>query len=305
MGRKGHIVMKKSLWGYNVQEVEDTLELMESQQAAQVQKNQHLESELKQLREKLAVLQQEKEAGRLFVGRAEDDPQVQARLEALTREKEEWKVRAESLSARLTQPENGGDMEQVSEICRLAYNDMSEAKKNVRRRLEEYVEDFLCEWRTGQEKVDRLMQDIDGVRDQAKESFIAAADEILTRFGELETDSLTMREKLENTEETETEMRGRFEQVLKALAESEAAGTSAEEPAVVEEPAEEESGESSLILRAITERRRPADHVAVVTPIRGAEETAQEAPKPPEDSQLAEGIIGVSVGVNPKQVFRK
>ena len=85
MGRKGHIVMKKSLWGYNVQEVEDTLELMESQQAAQVQKNQHLESELKQLREKLAVLQQEKEAGRLFVGRAEDDPQVQARLEALTR----------------------------------------------------------------------------------------------------------------------------------------------------------------------------------------------------------------------------
>ena len=168
MGRKGHIVMKKSLWGYNVQEVEDTLELMESQQAAQVQKNQHLESELKQLREKLAVLQQEKEAGRLFVGRAEDDPQVQARLEALTREKEEWKARAESLSARLTRPENGGDMEQVSEICRLAYNDMSEAKKNVRRRLEEYVEDFLCEWRTGQEKVNRLMQDIDGVRDQAK-----------------------------------------------------------------------------------------------------------------------------------------
>lgn len=147
---------------------------------------------------------------------------------------------------RLTRPENGGDMEQVSEICRLAYNDMSEAKKNVRRRLEEYVEDFLCEWRTGQEKVNRLMQDIDGVRDQAKESFIAAADEILTRFGELETDSLTMREKLENTEETETEMRGRFEQMLKALAEGEAAGMSAEEPAVVEEPLRRNPGNPPL-----------------------------------------------------------
>ena len=158
---------------------------------------------------------------------------------------------------------------------------------------------------TGQEKVNRLMQDIDGVRDQAKESFIAAADEILTRFGELETDSLTMREKLENTEETETEMRGRFEQMLKALAEGEAAGMSAEEPAVVEEPAEEESGESSLFCallpngaaRLITSRwlRRSAARKG----------TTQEAPKPPEDSQLAEGIIGVSVGVNPKQVFRK
>ena len=43
-------------------------------------------------------------------------------------------------------------MEQVSEICRLAYNDMSKPRKNVRRRLEEYVEDFLCEWRPGRRR---------------------------------------------------------------------------------------------------------------------------------------------------------
>lgn len=281
--------MKKGFWGYRAQDVDDAMDLLESQNASLTKRNLHLEAELQELRTKL-------EAGDAPETEAQAATQkLQERMSSLELEKKEWQERAEAAEAKLTMLEaRQNDLERVSAICREAYADMSAAKQHTREKMEESVEMFMRQWEAAQREMQELFGEIGGLRENVREAFITAADGILTRFDALSAESQDLQEKWGSMDTARVDILRQFDAVLDTLrdkAEPKQAETAAE-------PVAEEE-ERPAILQAISERNRQAEHRPIVTSLRDVQEEAAEK------ATAIPGTIGISVGINPKNVINK
>lgn len=284
--------MKKGFWGYRAQDVDDAMDLLESQNATLTKRNLHLEAELQELRTKLAEL----EAGDAQETEAQEAVQkLQGQMSSLELEKKSWRERAEVAEAQLTMLEaRQNDLERVSAICREAYADMSAAKQHTREKMEESVEMFMRQWEAAQQEMQELFGEIGGLRENVREAFIAAADDILTRFDELSAESQGLQEKWRGMDAARTDILRQFDAVLDTLRDE-------VEPEQVEAAAESaaQEAERPAILRAISERNRQAERQPMVTALRDVQEEAvEEAPVIP-------GTIGISVGISPRSVINK
>ena len=146
--------MKKSFWGYNTQEVQEAIELLEIQ-------NSRLEKQVKQLTAELETVRLERDKAIAEKGGNT----------AATKEQEELKARCETLekeNRRLTEDKESAvrhaqelrvqqdELGQVSDICRSAYADMAEAKRGVREKIDAFAESFLNQWAACAEEMSQI-----------------------------------------------------------------------------------------------------------------------------------------------------
>lgn len=294
--------MKKGLWGYSVDEVNESLEFLEEQNAALTQKVNKLTAELEQARQETVPDDKAREFP------SEDTVKLTEQIETLENENRQWKARAEELESRLAQQQAGADdLEQVSAICRKAYADMAEVKQSMRSRMQEVMESFLSQWTESRDKMDQMFREMADTRAAVKDSFIAAADTILTRFESLDDDTRLLEEQLADMDETKNAVRREWEDLLRPLGD-EVPLSGEEQTALPEKMQPEEEDNRPAILRAIQDRKQksPPAPATVIPAFRSAAQTDDSAPDSPPDAakELADSI-GISIGINPKRVINK
>lgn len=228
--------MKKSFWGYNVQEVDESMDLLESAKAKLEKKVKSLTADLESTREELA-------AARTRLTDA-DTGSGSGELERKYREteKEAASLRAEVVSlksevASLVQKNNQMAMqiasydeqsmqnavEQAGDICRAAYEDMANAKANSKAVLERFLDSFWERFNQYERKIRELYEDIISVNEANREGFLAAADEILTNYSVIRKQDEIMNQRLEEVNALRDDVQKEMAAVLGELGRQEQA----------------------------------------------------------------------------------
>lgn len=294
--------MKKGIWGYSVQEVNESMDFLEEQNASLTRKVNKLTAELEQVQARLKEAGEAQSEAPAF---SEDHVRLAAQIERLEKENKEWKARAEQAEARLAQRQDGADeLEQVSAICRKAYADMSQVKQAMHQKMETVMAEFLSQWTESRDKMDRMYREMSDTRDTVKDSFITAADAILTRFDALEDDTRLLQEQLAAMDAAKDEVRLELEELLLPLEETAPLLEETEDPDKNALPEEDKPA----ILRAIRDRRQkaPSAPAAVIPAFRSEAEPDTDTAEASETGagDLGESI-GISIGISPKKVINK
>ena len=219
--------MKKSLWGYNVQEVDESLDLLESAKTKLEKKVKTLTAELEAAREEVNMVR----AGAAASGgkgelearcqQAEKEAAVlRAEAEALRAEREELVRKnsqmAESLAAYEEQSMQNAVI-QAGDICRAAYEDMANARANSKQALEHFLGSFWDRFRQYELQIRELYGDILNAHEASREGFLAAADDILAGYSSIRSQDEKMRQRLEEVETLRDETQKELEAVLEEL----------------------------------------------------------------------------------------
>ena len=294
--------MKKGLWGYSVQEVNESMEFLEEQNASLARKVNKLTAELEQVQARLKEAGEAQSEAPAF---SEDHARLAAQVERLEKKNKEWKSRAEQAEARLAPRQDGADeLEQVSTICRKAYADMSQVKQAMHQKMEAVMAEFLSQWTESRDKMDRMYREMSDTRDTVKDSFITAADTILTRFDALEDDTRLLQEQLAAMDAAKDEVRLELEELLLPLEETAPLLEETVDPDKNALPEEDKPA----ILRAIRDRpqKAPSAPAAVIPAFRSEAEPDTDMAEASETGagDLGESI-GISIGISPKKVINK
>ena len=128
--------MKKSLWGYNVQEVDETMEYFEANQAK-------LNKKVKQLTEEMDSVRKELDGKNQTI---EEQAQAHAQeLQVAADEKASLEAKIKELEAVVAEYDQTKDeLDRVGEICKSAYEDMNQTKKSLRVSLTESIMNLKC-----------------------------------------------------------------------------------------------------------------------------------------------------------------
>ncbi|MEG2377219.1 MAG: hypothetical protein RSC43_02555, partial [Clostridia bacterium] len=186
--------MKKALWGYNVSEVNDTIEFLESQNeslsgkvtklsmelAANVEQrnlmeNQHADtttadtSELNALRAKVQPLEKENE-------------QLSAKIKQITTELEQLKSEKRQNLNKSTTVQDSDDLQVVGAICQAAYADMALVKQQASDEVYKFADKFAMQADKSAEHVRETIAQIENVKKIARESFLSSVEDILMQF---------------------------------------------------------------------------------------------------------------------------
>lgn len=294
--------MKKGIWGYSVQEVNESMEFLEEQNASLTLKVNKLTAELEQAQ---ARLKEADKAQSEVPDFSEAQARLSAQVERLEKENSEWKSRVEQAETRLAQRQDGvEELEQVSAICRKAYADMSQVKQAMYQKMETVMAEFLAQWTDSRDKMDRMYREMADTRDTVKDSFITAADTILTRFDALEDDSRQLQEQLAQMDTAKDEVRRELEELLLPLEETVSLPEETEETAKDVLPEDEDK---PAILRAIRDRRQktPSSPATVIPAFRSEAESAHLMDTSPNNEEELGESIGISIGISPKKVINK
>ena len=293
--------MKKSLLGYNSQEVDETIEYLETANAK-------LEKQVKQLRAELEELRQKQSEALPAEDPAKEKAakELEARCGALTSENEKLRAEVAALTAQVQQAAGEQDaLEQVSEICRTAYLDMSEAKRKTKERIESFTGGFLDKWTAYYEKVVTLSEELRKTQAESRDAFLSAADEILSKYAVIAQEGESLHGYMDELKLTEGDMRGQVRSILDSLgAEEEIAGAAAEP----EEPAKREEEPKYAVLRALREREtlHRAPGLSAVPTLQNDKKTDNKvAPLPSRETASRPSQsedIGISVGVNARNI---
>lgn len=305
--------MKKALFGYNVREVDENMEYLE-------EINAKLEKQVKQLTAELEAL---KNADREFESLTDipSAPADSAELTALREEAADLKITNEKLrttianmAAELEQRDaaprtEADELAKVSEICRAAYADMADAKKETKEKLAAFVADFLAQWASYRKRIDDMTAEVSRACDESREAFLAAADGILAQYADLNSKTNDFAGYLDDMDDLESSVKVGIADILRELDQPEAEDASAEAPAAVEEP-EEEPEPQRAIFRALkkrgSERREAPQQAPAIEPVAEKKPTpatpraAERAGKLTAPSDDAD--IGITVSVNPKNI---
>lgn len=182
--------MKKSLWGYNIQEVDESICYFESQTIK-------LERQVKQLTAELNKAKTELEEASILptdVLNAEQDgtvaelreklAQVENANKELTAQNAELTQRINEVSEKASANE---PFESIGNICKLAYSDIHTSKQKAKESLESFLNDFWLEWKTYEKRLAELSALLDAKRNESRESFISYADYVLKVYGDMES----------------------------------------------------------------------------------------------------------------------
>ncbi len=243
--------MKKSFWGYNVQEVDESMDLLESAKLKLEKKVKTLTADLESTREELAAART-----RLT---ASDTGGVSGELERKYREteKEAASLRAEVVSlkaevASLAQKNSQmaaqiatydeqsmqNAAEQAGDICRAAYEDMANAKANSKAVLERFLDSFWERFNQYELKIRDLYEDVISANETSREGFLAAADDILTNYSVIRKQDERMKQRLVEVQALRDDAQREMAAVLGELSRQEKSDDRMEEEIAAEPEAE-------------------------------------------------------------------
>ena len=265
--------MKKNLWGYNVQEVDENIEYLESVNA-------RLEKQIKQLTVELEA-EKNRDPSCASADHAEL-AQAKGQLSALTSEVERLKNENKRLSEQLNSAPSTDEFSHVGNICRSAYEDMAAAKENTRESLKTAIDTFGDNWALYQKRLSEISAQISNAQEASREAFLSAADEILGCYASFEQEHKNMTRQMQEIEHIKDELHKKLD-VLLADADAGAEENTVEaEPETVQDKHE---AQLHAVLRVLEQRKQPLPSSA-----------------PQKDHPFG---IGVSFGVNTKNIINE
>lgn len=297
--------MKKSLLGYNKQAVDETIGDLEI-------RNARLETQLKRLQAELDAARKELEAERERPEAEEADTEeleqlraenqaLQAENQALQAGKEQLRQERDSLAQRLqaagSVTASRDQLDQVTGICREAYEEMIHAKEQTQQGISAYVGAFWEEWNVCQARMLQAAQDMERTRDEGREAFLSIADEILAGYEKLTEADARMQRQLAEMEKTRSQVERQLEATIRSL-DAEKTEPTAE--------AEEEETENYAVLQALRRREkenRPAEEAAEVSQEPDTKETASRII--PVKPAAPMGDIGIAVGIDARNIMSR
>ena len=253
--------MKKSFWGYNVQEVDTNMELLESAKAKLEKKVKSLTEELDSAREEL---KETKES--LAIGSSTNSGELERKyreaekkIELLKREVDSLTKKNQQMAIQISSYDEQSmkkAVEQAGDICRAAYEDMANAKTNAKEVLEQFLEHFWERFNQYEQKINDIYENMIHSYEAGREGFLLAADEILTSYTAIREQNETMNRKLEEVKVLRSEVQKEMNAVLGELNAQDGALIDEEASSIKEKTEEEKSDFGHIILNELTMLRK-------------------------------------------------
>lgn len=180
--------MKKTLWGYSIQEVDETVNYLETQTIK-------LERQVKQLTAELSKAQNELEeatAPEVTQDLEKDNliAELRQKLEEAEGKNKELIAQNEALTgkvAEVTAEAAAKDpFENIGNICKQAYADIHISKQKAKDCLEGFLQEFWTEWKNYEIQLNELSEKLSQKQQKSREAFISYADYILKVYGDIE-----------------------------------------------------------------------------------------------------------------------
>ena len=173
--------MKKSFWGYNVKEVDENLQYLESVNEALSKKIAKLTRELDELNERADM-----EDFAAFGSDTASDSEKQKLMETineLTQKNETLKEQNSSLETQLEKLEvEAAELRQETQIGNNGFADIRGARTSVHDKLHEYVQTLMPEMQDKISLMDMAQKKVIELCTGARDSFLDAADAILEQY---------------------------------------------------------------------------------------------------------------------------
>ncbi len=197
--------MKKAIWGYNIHEVDESIDYLETQNIKLEKQVRQLSEDLEKVRGELrlyeesangaggadgenekitAELRSELDSLKIAYERSEKEREKSEReLERSEKERNSLSAEVSRLNSKLA--EEGTVFSDVGNICRLAYEDMHNAKLRAKENVENFLKIFWGEWEEYQRRVCDLSAEIKRRQQESRNFFIESADKILHVYGSM------------------------------------------------------------------------------------------------------------------------
>lgn len=201
--------MKKSLWGYNVQEVDETIEYFEANQAK-------LNKKVKQLTEEMDSVRQEFEGKNK---RMEEQAQVHAdEMKAAAAEKAVLESKIAELEAKVAEYDQTKDeLDRVGEICRTAYDDMNQTKKSLRASLTDFLGEFWKRWESRLKKVEDMEKHLADINAQGKDEFLKFTERMLKQYQTIHDETEDFSKEITDITTMKYEMQSELATIIRTL----------------------------------------------------------------------------------------
>lgn len=187
--------MKKTFWGYSIQEVDDNIGYLESQNIKLERQVKQLSSELEKAKNDLQNTQLNSEGSSEQTETAEKDrliseleqklSEAEKKNRELTSNSEELKAKINELSSANSAQENAA-YDEVGKICQIAYADMHITKQKTKEHIEMFLKQFWKQWSAYEKQLAALSEQVKARQQEGRDSFISYADYILQTFGDME-----------------------------------------------------------------------------------------------------------------------
>lgn len=215
--------MKKSLWGYNTREVDESIDSLESRNIQLERQVKQLTAELEKARTELEV-SIESPSNTVAVDLQNETVinDLRAELDSVHEKNAQLKLANEKLLAEIAKKnaevsEQTAAFSEVGNICRLAYEDMHNMKQKTRENLESFLQNFWNEWQKYQQQVLSLSEEIKLQQEESRKSFIASADYILQSYGSMEQKNRQFADNVSEISNTEEKLHADLVAILAEL----------------------------------------------------------------------------------------
>lgn len=187
--------MKKSFWGYSIQEVDDNISYLESQNIKLERQVKQLSSELEKAKNELQNIQLDADGSSEQTGSVEKDrliAELEQKLTESEKKNQELVSSAEELKAKINELSSANLMQEsvaydeVGKICQIAYADMHITKQKTKEHIELFLQQFWKQWSAYEKQLAALSEQVKARQQESRDSFISYADYILQAFGDME-----------------------------------------------------------------------------------------------------------------------
>ena len=231
--------MKKAIWGYNIHEVDESIDYLETQNIKLEKQVRQLSEDLEKVRGELrlyeesangadgadgenekitAELRSELDSLKIAYERSETEREKSEReLERSEKERKSLSAEVSRLNSKLA--EEGTVFSDVGNICRLAYEDMHNAKLRAKENVENFLKIFWGEWEEYQRRVCDLSAEIKRRQQESRNFFIESADKILHVYGSMNQNNREFENGLSEIIDVKDSLQAKLEEFLARLEE--------------------------------------------------------------------------------------
>ncbi len=231
--------MKKAIWGYNIHEVDESIDYLETQNIKLEKQVRQLLEDLEKVRVELrlyeesangedgadgenekitAELRSELDSLKIAYERSEKEREKSEReLERSEKERKSLSAEVSRLNSKLA--EEGTVFSDVGNICRLAYEDMHNAKLRAKENVENFLKIFWGEWEEYQRRVCDLSAEIKRRQQESRNFFIESADKILHVYGSMNQNNREFENGLSEIIDVKDSLQAKLEEFLARLEE--------------------------------------------------------------------------------------
>lgn len=200
--------MRKTLWGYHVEETDDMIDSLQSQIELLTARVTNLNTELA---EKNARMNE-----------AEPSRDNSGESEALRAECDRLKNENQQLKAALADQPKDHTKEQsetarVGEICRRAYEDMEAMKQQTAEEMASYIQRFNAYTSETNQKLQQAMEGMQDAKAQAHEIFLLSAEAILENYEVIEQENNKFHQELAALNEQKQEAIRKTEKLIETF----------------------------------------------------------------------------------------